>query len=64
MECDDLQVIFRVNEFCEKCGAKNPFRKLRTITDGSGDKMQYVRCNKCGASAKVFWKNPEGAYSY
>ena len=54
----ELQAVVRMNEYCERCGEKNPFRKLRTVIDPFGDKMQYAKCRKCGASVKIYWSDP------
>ena len=55
----EVQVVMRTNEYCERCGAKNPFRKDRTVVDPFGEKMQYAHCNQCGAPAKIYWNDPE-----
>lgn len=54
---NEVQVVMRANEYCERCGAKNPFRKDRTVLDPSGEKMQYSRCKRCGAPAKIYWND-------
>ena len=51
----EMQVVVRAVERCERCGAVNPFRARRTIRDGE-EKMQYAACRKCGAPAKVYWR--------
>ena len=57
MRADELQVVIRTNEYCERCGAKNPFRKQRTVIDPSGGKMQYAKCRECGALVKIYWSD-------
>ena len=52
---NEVQVVMRANEYCERCGARNPFRKDRTVSDPSGEKMQYAHCKRCGAPAKIYW---------
>ena len=54
-----VQVVFRTNEYCERCGARNPFRKRRTI-NVDGERMQYAQCRSCGAAARIYWRDPEG----
>lgn len=56
---NEVQVVMRANEYCERCGAKNPFRKDRTVLDSSGEKMQYARCKRCGAPAKIYWNDKQ-----
>ena len=56
---NEVQVVMRANEYCERCGAKNPFRKDRTVSDPSGEKMQYARCKLCGAPAKIYWSDKQ-----
>ena len=52
----EVQVVIRSNEYCERCGAKNPFRRKTERRDADGSRMWYARCSKCGASAKIFWR--------
>lgn len=54
IEAETVQVVMRRNEYCERCGARNPFVSMRTVTTGD-EKMQYAKCKKCGASCKVYW---------
>ena len=54
IEAETVQVVMRRNEYCERCGARNPFVKWRTVTIDGG-KMRYAKCKKCGASCKIFW---------
>lgn len=54
---NEVQVVVRANEYCERCGSKNPFLKDRTVSDPSGEKMQYARCKQCGAPAKIYWND-------
>ena len=56
MASGEVQVVMRTNEYCERCGALNPFRKDRTVVDEHGEKMQYARCRQCGAFVKIYWK--------
>lgn len=52
----EVQVVIRAAEYCERCGAKNPFRRKTERRDADGSRMWYARCSKCGASAKIFWR--------
>lgn len=57
-EREAVQVVIRANEYCEVCGAKNPFRRGprgRTVTTADGERMFYGTCARCGAKVKVFW---------
>ena len=53
----EVQVVMRKNEYCEHCGAKNPFRRCTERRGPDGSRMWYARCSKCGASAKIFWSD-------
>lgn len=53
----EMQVVVRHVERCERCGAVNSFRARRTIRDEGGEKMQYAVCRRCGAPAKVYWRD-------
>lgn len=54
-EADTVQVVMRRNERCERCGAKNTFRKQRRVMQIDGNVMWYAKCNRCGATVKIFW---------
>lgn len=53
-----MQVVIRRNEYCERCGARNPFVKRSVIRDGDGT-MCYAKCKFCGASVKIFVMDPD-----
>ena len=55
MSNDEMQVVIRRIERCERCGAANPFRKRRSMRDEDGQRYWYARCRRCGAPAKVYW---------
>ena len=55
VEADTVQVVMRRNERCERCGAKNAFRKRRRMVMDDGCVMWYAKCKKCGAQAKIYW---------
>jgi len=52
----ECQVVIRKNEYCEGCGAKNPFVRVTERRDGES-KMWYAKCKRCGAAVKIFWKD-------
>ncbi len=54
-EADTVQVVMRRNEYCERCGAKNAFRKDIRFVQGDGNVMWYAKCKRCGARVKVYW---------
>lgn len=51
----EVQVVIRHHEYCERCGAKNPFRRQTERREVDGSRMWYAKCKSCGAPAKVFW---------
>lgn len=50
-----VQVVMRRNERCERCGAKNTFRKQTRRLAIDGNEMWYAKCNRCGATVKIYW---------
>lgn len=54
-EADTVQVVMRRNEYCERCGAKNAFRKDKLVMQIDGNAMWYAKCNRCGAWVKIYW---------
>ena len=54
-EADTVQVVMRRNEYCERCGAKNAFRKDKRVIQIDGNAMWYAKCNRCGAWVKIYW---------
>ena len=54
-EADTVQVVMRRNEYCERCRAKNSFRKEVFVRQIDGNVMWYAKCNRCGARVKIYW---------